>query len=82
MPEVLFRMKLATMVTLKELELMFNKIANAIIKGKTESTDMGVVAQLMFPQYFVQPKDEYMVRMLAEIAESKSIELGLDQSDF
>ena len=73
MPEVLFRMKVGTMVTLEELESMFNQLANMIIRGDSEMTEMNLLAQEKFPHIFVQPKDEYMSHMLLQIAESKAL---------
>ena len=71
MPEALFRMQIARMVTLQELERIFNQVLNAAQRRKvSDRSQLQLIANELFPELFVQPKDEYMARMMHEVAKS------------
>jgi hypothetical protein len=71
MPEALFRMQLARMVTLEELERIFNQVLNTAQRRKvSDRRQLQLIANELFPELFVQPKDEYMARMMHDVAKS------------
>lgn len=66
MPEVLYRMKIANDYTLKELEGMFNTIANRIQDSNVNENPI-LAAYQLFPEVFCKPRDEYMYIMMNEV---------------
>ena len=65
MPEVLLRMKIASSLSLVELERIFNKLANHLLSKRTQETQLSELAEELYPEVFLEPKQEYMARMLA-----------------
>lgn len=68
MPEILLRMKIANEHTLAELESIFNDIANKINQDKVIQIP-ALAAQILYPEIFVKPRDNYMKILLQEILE-------------
>ena len=62
MPEILLRMKVANELSLKDLESIFNKVCGKIKKGAYPIPPL--VAQEMYPEIFVKPREEYLYQML------------------
>ena len=70
-------MKIANESSLEELEAIFNSVANHIHRGKVVPVP-GLAAQILYPEIFLKPQDEYMQVMLNEIL-SDPIAMNLHQ---
>ena len=69
MPELMLRMKVASMYTLDQLKDIFNDILNKIANAKPGDPRFPDVAALYYyPDIFQKPRDDYMAAMLYEIA--------------
>lgn len=53
---------------------MFNVIANKI-KREEVIPDPALAAQILYPEVFLKPRDEYMQRILQDIAESEATDI-------
>lgn len=81
MPEIVLRLQIANQYSLEELNKMFNVVANKINRGEV-IPNPHVAAQMLFPEVFVKPREEYMHRMLRDIAASNSEELFKNETSF
>ena len=69
MPEVMFRMKVASLYTLEQLKEIFNDLLNKIANAKQGEPRLPDVAALYYyPDVFLKPRDEYMAALLHEMA--------------
>jgi hypothetical protein len=68
MPEILLRMKIANEFSLKELEKIFNKVCGKIKRGESQPIPP-LVAQELFPEIFVRPREEYIYQTLKDICD-------------
>jgi hypothetical protein len=69
MPEVMLRMKVASMYSLDQLKDIFNDILNKVSQAKEGDPRLpDVAAYYYYPEIFQKPRDEYMAAMLHEIA--------------
>lgn len=59
MPEILLRMKIGNELSLGDLEKIFNKVCNQIKKGNSVPVPP-LVAQELYPEIFVRPREEYI----------------------
>ena len=59
MPEVFQRLHIGKTHTLEELEDIFNKICNKIVKGETVPIP-ALAASHLFPEVFQRARDEYL----------------------
>lgn len=80
MPEVLLRMKIGSEYSLKELQSVFNTVANRINKKQIVPVP-ALAAQELFPEIFVRPRDEYIHKILQEIMESESLKVKLEEDE-
>ena len=78
MPDALLRMKIASETTLKELEAIFNDSMNAVMKLTASLGEPLYAAQENHPDLFLKPVDEYMRRMLVDIAEDTAHDILKD----
>jgi hypothetical protein len=68
MPELMLRMKVASMFSLDQLKEIFNDVLN---RAMQEELLPEVAACLYYPEVFQKPRDEYMAAMLQEIAKDE-----------
>ena len=80
MPEVLLRMKIASEYSLKELQTVFNTVANRINKKQIVPVP-ALAAQELFPEIFVRPRDEYIQKIMKEIVESESLKVKMEDQE-
>lgn len=80
MPDALLRMKIASEVTLSELEAIFNDSLNAVLKRTASLGEPLYSAQESHPDLFLRPVDNYMRRMLQNVVEDTAHDL-LNETD-
>ena len=68
MPEIVLRLQIGNEHSIDELNQMFNQIANKIKRGEV-TPNSAIAAQILFPEVFLKPKEEYMERILKDIAQ-------------
>lgn len=73
-------MKIADENTLEELEKILNDIANKINQERTAPIP-ALAAQMLYPEIFVKPRDDYMNIMLKEILEGLQANPDEDQDE-
>lgn len=72
MPEILMRMKISSLYSLKEMQEMFNQIMKKIDK-KEGPIQPEACALYLYPEVFLKHRDEYIYSMLRKIADEGQI---------
>ena len=79
MPQILLRMKICKDHKLQDLEAIFNKICNKIVKNECIPIP-GLAAQELYPEIFVKPVDDYLYCNLRDIL--PEIQEGFELEDY
>ena len=73
MPEVLYRMYIASRHSVEDLRKILNFILNRIYRKEGPNL-VPLSAMYYFPEVFQKPKDEYMFEMVRDIVEERGFD--------